>query len=807
MSSSSGANIIAKALGISGALAALTAGGLALAGVQAPWAVLALAGGVLALIATLLPAPRSAVTSEEPARAKATPRQSAPAQAPPTDELRRLRSELERHEKIGQELVQAKQTAEAAVMAKGEFLATMSHEIRTPLNGIIPLLDILLSSNLQADQRDYVQTAFSSAKQLLRIVDDILDYSKLEANMLTLESVGLNLREVLDSVMRLLEKGAESKGLGFSLTIDPAVRLPVRGDPTRLRQVLTNLISNAIKFTDRGSVSVNVTRRSETRHHHELRFEIRDTGVGITQEASASLFKAFSQADASTTRQFGGTGLGLVICKRIIDLMGGQIGVDSQPGQGSTFWFEVPLLKAIGDMGSREKGLQDARLMVLSADPAQQRRFAVSIPNWGAKPTPASNTQEALTKLRTAAARGDSWAIDILLVDLPTVRTTFLALHRALLRDTEFANLKVVYMQGGDPLPAELRPGERIMITPRGASEGDLRRQLERFISDVSPIGHLGSQAEIRVTPALIAPIVEVESSSEGVRREPLKLSGHVLLVEDNPVNRQVAQRLLSLAGVTLDSAENGQEAVDLLERNRYDAVLMDCQMPVLDGYAATKRRRATEAARGLPRTPIIAMTANAMMGDREKCLDSGMDDYLSKPINRGVLTDTLHRWIKPRPAVEATELPPRPKLTAVPVSPGRLSPAEAVAASEAAAAAVAAPPIRSSPAINMDVVEDLREIMGAEFDALVHVFLEDAPKSLSKLEQAAAANDNDGLVGPAHSLKSTSANLGAMELSAQAKHIEFGSRQKSLKDSPGLVMNLIQEFRRAETELRRLLR
>jgi CheY-like chemotaxis protein len=277
-----------------------------------------------------------------------------------------------------------------------------------------------------------------------------------------------------------------------------------------------------------------------------------------------------------------------------------------------------------------------------------------------------------------------------------------------------------------------------------------------------------------------------------------------VLLVEDNPVNRQVAQRLLSLAGLTLDSAENGQEAIDLLERNRYDAVLMDCQMPILDGYSATKRRRAAETARGLPRVPIIAMTANAMIGDREKCLDAGMDDYLSKPINRGVLVDTLHRWIKPRPVAVAAVEAPRPKLAAV-ATPHRLSPAEAVAASVAASAhGGAAKP--TNPAINMDVVEDLREIMGAEFDALVGVFLEDAPKSLQKLEAAARASDNEGLVGPAHSLKSTSANLGAMELSAQAKHIEFGARQKTLEDPAGLVMNLIQEFRRAETELRRLL-
>ncbi len=806
MSGAPNASLLARGLGAVGALTALAAGGMGMAGIAAPLAPLALGGGLLALIAALLPAARSPVSTvhDGAGRPMAVPRQSAPAQqAPPTDEVRRLRAELERHETLGQELTKAKQTAEAAVMAKGEFLATMSHEIRTPLNGIIPLLDILLGSQLQSDQRDYVQTAFSSAKQLLRIVDDILDYSKLEANMLMLESVGLNLREVLDGVMRLLEKGAESKGLSFSLTIDPAVRLPVRGDSVRLRQVLTNLVSNAIKFTERGSVNVTVSRRGETRSHHELRFEVRDTGVGITPESAGSLFKAFSQADTSTTRQFGGTGLGLVICKRIVDLMGGQIGVDSQPGQGSTFWFEVPLLKAVGDMASREKGLQDARMMFLSGDPAQQRRFAVSIPNWGAKATPASNTQEALTKLRAAGARGDNWAIEVLLVDLPSVKTTFLALHRALQREPELAHTKVVYLQGGDPLPPELRPGERVMVAARGASEADLRRQLERFVSDAATASPSGGEAEIRVLPAAYsAPQPDPDPMAAEVRREPMKLSGHVLLVEDNPVNRQVAQRLLSLAGLTVDSAENGQEAVDLLDRNRYDAVLMDCQMPILDGYSATKRRRASEAARGLPRIPIIAMTANAMIGDREKCLDSGMDDYLSKPINRAVLVETLNRWIKPRPAVTPGS-DSRPRLAAVASGPARLTPAEAVAASVAAAT-----PIRNAtPAISMDVVEDLREIMGAEFDALVGVFLEDAPKSLQKLEEAARRDDNDGLVGPAHSLKSTSANLGAMELSAQAKHIEFGARQKTLKDPSGLVMNIVQEFRRAETELRRLLR
>ncbi|HEX5755922.1 MAG TPA: ATP-binding protein, partial [Arenimonas sp.] len=265
-------------------------------------------------------------------------------------EVTSLQQELEKHRQLERELTDAKQAAEAAMMAKGEFLATMSHEIRTPLNGIIPMLDLLMSAKLPPDLHDLLTTAFASARQMQRIVDDILDYSKLEANKLELESTGFNLRDLLGSVVQLMEKSAEAKALRLDLHLDPSVRLAVRGDPVRLRQVLTNLISNAIKFTERGSITVNVSRRGESRNHHELRFEVKDTGIGIARDKTSSLFRAFSQADASTTRLYGGTGLGLAICKRIIDLMGGSIGVESEPGRGATFWFDVPLLKASGDM-------------------------------------------------------------------------------------------------------------------------------------------------------------------------------------------------------------------------------------------------------------------------------------------------------------------------------------------------------------------------------------------------------------------------------------------------------------------------
>src|SRR5690606_2617305 len=371
-------------------------------------------------------------------------------------DIQALRVELEKHKQMERELVAAKQAAEAAMMSKGEFLATMSHEIRTPLNGIIPLLDILLGSPLKDDQREYVRTAFQSARQLLRIVDDILDYSKLDANKLTLETVGLNLRELLDAVMRLMEKQAEAKSLSLKMEIDPSVRLAVRGDPVRMRQVLTNLLSNAVKFTERGRIDLKVNRLGETHDSHQLRFEVHDTGIGLSEAARTRLFQPFSQADTSTTRTFGGTGLGVVICKRIVDLMGGRIGVESSEGRGSVFWFEVPLLKAVGDIGSRRRELNGARCLVLTSDAAMQRRLMAALPSWGVTPVPVSTTQEALAKLRAAGARGPSWAVDLLIADLSSIRTTAVALHRSVVREPTLSQLKVAWLEDDSGNPVQL---------------------------------------------------------------------------------------------------------------------------------------------------------------------------------------------------------------------------------------------------------------------------------------------------------------------------------------------------------------
>ncbi|MEB2315201.1 MAG: ATP-binding protein [Xanthomonadaceae bacterium] len=821
------------------------AAGLAALALPAHAMVLALAAAIGAGVgfAGILLSPRGAGGGEAPMGAAAAHR---PVLGPvePADEEGDLRAELERHRALEHELVRAKQEAEAATMAKGEFLATMSHEIRTPLNGVIPLLDLVLSTDLSPDQRDYLTTAYGSSRELLRIVDDILDYSKLDAQKLQLENVGVNLKELAISVLRLLEKSAEAKDLRLGLAIDPKVRLAVRGDPVRLRQVLTNLVSNAIKFTERGSVSVHITQPGATRTRNKLRFEVRDTGIGISREAAAHLFQPFSQADASTTRTFGGTGLGLAICKRIVTLMDGTIGVHSALGKGATFWFEVSLDKAPGDIeGGAASDVASTRVLVVTANDSQQRRLGALMQQWGVSFVHAGNTQDALTRLRAAQAPGQR-GFSLVLVDAPSIPNTVRALHRTLARETRPDQTVRVYLRGEEALPGELGSTPGFHVLMRDSDDRDLRLRLvalldacaEEVVEDAAGGPASGAPDASAMDRQSEPPVVEVarlepvsdplpvlpaaaalpaappasergEASVRAVASAPARPGatmpgGRVLLVEDNPVNRQVAQRLLSLAGIAFDSAENGKEALDKMNAGSYVSVLMDCQMPVMDGYTATRQRRQHEKAHRLPRLPIIAMTANAMLGDREKCLEAGMDDYLSKPLNRALLETTLRGWMATQSA--AVEQPPAAPHADAQTRARKPSPTvRSLPPPVARSRAAAAPPASAEPPIDREILGELRDIMGAEFASLVRVFLDDAPDVIQRIQMHAATGNSAALAGLAHTLKSTSANLGARVLSGLARSMEQDARQGMVMDASRRADAMAAEFERAAVVLR----
>lgn len=679
------------------------------------------------------------------------------------DQLRRT---TERQGQLEQQLLQAKQAAEAAVLAKGEFLATMSHEIRTPLNGILPMLELIARGPLGEDQRQMLATASASSQQLLRIVDDILDYSRLEAQALELEITSFNLRELLDGVVQLMQRAADSKGLVLGLQLDPSVRLPVRGDPVRLRQVLSNLLANAIKFTARGQVQLRVQRLGEGAAQHQLRFEITDTGIGIDQALQARLFQSFSQADASTTRIYGGTGLGLAICKRIIDLMQGRIGVQSTPGQGATFWFEIPLLKVPGDLPAMARA--PAALLLFSADASLQARVERVAAHHGLQVQPLPQLDTLVERLR-AVPRPGQQAPAWLLVDARARRNGEVTLQRALAERGEDDALRVLWLQD-EALPQHPRQHQ----LPAHFDDAALHALL------AVPVAH--------ARPAAL--LANAEDGQPAAALPPLHL--RVLLVEDNTVNRMVAEQLLRVFQCEVRNASDGEQALLTLREGGVDVVLMDCQMPVLDGYAATRQWRAEEAESGRPRLPIIAMTANAMAGDRERCLQAGMDDYLSKPIARATLHALLMRWGQRSSDVAASSL-----LDGNAPAAGRAPPAEHGSALQNTKGHAAPQPV-----LDRGVLDELHAVIGDAALQIVAVFLEDAPAMVQQLQQAAQNGDEPRLQALAHTLKSSSANVGVLSLSAVAQRIEHEARAGSLQRPAVAVALLVAEFARARVAL-----